>query len=63
MFWKRPDVSIKQERYILSGNLLKALGSIQGGRLVQYTTADGNIKKGYLMGREFQPEKQKLRKD
>lgn len=58
-FWKKPDVSVKQERYILTGNLLKALGSIQGGRLVQYTTADGNIKKGFLMGREFKPEIQK----
>ena len=42
-------------RYIITGNLLQAFGS-ESGKLVSYTTMEGETKKGILMPEEWQPK-------
>lgn len=44
-------------RYIITGNLLQAFGS-ESGKLVSYTTMEGDTKKGILMPEEWQPKSQ-----
>jgi hypothetical protein len=41
-------------RYIITGNLLQAFGS-QSGKLVSYTTLEGQTRKGILTPEEWQP--------
>ncbi len=48
-------------RYIITGNLLQAFGS-ESGKLVSYTTMEGQTKKGILMPEEWQPKEQSERK-
>jgi hypothetical protein len=48
-------------RYIITGNLLQAFGS-ESGKLVSYTTMEGQTKKGILMPEEWQPKEQGERK-
>jgi hypothetical protein len=55
-FWK-VNQAATEKRFIMTGNLLKAIGEVSGGRLVQYTTSSGDVKKGYLMNKEFNPAK------
>lgn len=55
------DEEIKQKtkdrglRFIITGNLLQAFGS-ESGKLVSYTTMEGQTKKGILMPEEWQPK-------
>ena len=42
-------------RYMITGNLLQAFGS-DSGKLVSYTTMEGQTKKGILMPEEWQPK-------
>lgn len=42
-------------RFIITGNLLQAFGS-ESGKLVSYTTMEGDTKKGILMPEEWQPK-------
>ncbi|MBA2611301.1 MAG: strawberry notch C-terminal domain-containing protein [Bacteroidetes bacterium] len=42
-------------RYLITGNLLQAFGS-ESGKLVSYTTLEGQTKKGILMPEEWQPK-------
>jgi hypothetical protein len=42
-------------RYIITGNLLQAFGS-ESGKLVSYTTKNGQTKKGILLPEEWQPK-------
>ena len=42
-------------RFIITGNLLQAFGS-ESGKLVSYTTIEGQTKKGILMPEEWQPK-------
>ncbi|MBT1688901.1 strawberry notch-like NTP hydrolase domain-containing protein [Dawidia soli] len=51
----------RKVRYIITGNLLQAYGSFNG-KLVSYTTADGNIKKGILMPESWNPKEEKNQK-
>ena len=48
-------------RFIITGNLLQAFGS-ESGKLVSYTTMEGQTKKGILMPEEWQPKEQSERK-
>ena len=54
------DEEIKQKtkdrgiRYIITGNLLQAFGSEGSGKLVSYTTMDGQTRKGILLPEEWQ---------
>lgn len=54
------DEEIKQKtkdrgiRYIITGNLLQAFGTEGSGKLVSYTTMDGQTKKGILLPEEWQ---------
>jgi predicted RNA methylase len=43
-------------RYIITGNLLQAFGTENSGKLVSYTTIDGETKKGILLPEEWQPK-------
>ncbi|MBX3164677.1 MAG: strawberry notch C-terminal domain-containing protein [Bacteroidetes bacterium] len=43
-------------RYIITGNLLQAFGTEKSGKLVSYTTMNGQTKKGILMPEEWQPK-------
>lgn len=43
-------------RYIITGNLLQAFGTEGSGKLVSYTTMDGQTKKGILLPEEWQPK-------
>lgn len=43
-------------RYVITGNLLQAFGTEGSGKLVSYTTMDGQTKKGILMPEEWQPK-------
>ena len=50
----------RQKRYIITGNLLQALvdtekGSGTKGNLISYSTIDGEIRQGILMGENFKP--------
>jgi len=55
------EAEIKQKtkdrgtRYIITGNLLQAFGT-ESGKLVSYTTKEGQTKKGILMPEEWQPK-------
>lgn len=55
------DEEIKQKtkdrglRFIITGNLLQAFGS-ESGKLVSYTTMEGQTRKGILMPEEWQPK-------
>jgi hypothetical protein len=55
------DEVIKQKtkdrgiRYIISGNLLQAFGT-ESGKLVSYTTKNGETKKGILLPEEWRPK-------
>ncbi len=55
------ETEIKQKtkdrglRYIITGNLLQAFGT-ESGKLVSYTTKEGQTKKGILMPEEWQPK-------
>jgi predicted RNA methylase len=61
------ETEIKQKtkdrgiRYIITGNLLQAFGS-ESGKLVSYTTIEGQTKKGILMPEEWQPKEMGQRK-
>jgi hypothetical protein len=61
------DNEIKQKtkdrgiRYIITGNLLQAFGT-ESGKLVSYTTQEGQTKKGILMPEEWQPKDMGQRK-
>lgn len=54
------DEEIKQKtkdrgiRFIITGNLLQAFGTEGSGKLVSYTTMDGQTKKGILLPEEWQ---------
>lgn len=50
----------RQKRYIITGNLLQALvdtekGSGTKGNLISFSTIDGEIRQGILMGENFKP--------
>lgn len=56
------DEEIKQKtkdrgiRHMITGNLLQAFGTEQNGKLVSYTTMNGQTKKGILLPEEWQPK-------
>ncbi|MBS1629530.1 MAG: strawberry notch family protein [Bacteroidetes bacterium] len=45
----------RKRRYIITGNLLQALGSFKG-RLIDYTTLNGSNEKGLLMPESWNPD-------
>lgn len=48
----------RETRYIVTGNILGGYDQTQGkGRIVNFTTEDGQIRPGILMGREFALDK------
>lgn len=48
----------RENRYIFTGNLLAAFDQTGGkGRIIIYSTEDGTLRPGILMGREFSHEK------
>jgi hypothetical protein len=61
--WMKPDELLnafdkarlegREERWILTGNLLAAYDQASGGQIVQYTTEDGDMKPGILMPRDW----------
>jgi hypothetical protein len=58
--WDRlTSTATRKKGYIITGNLLKALTSLQkqhaGGKLISYTTDTGEIRQGVLMGDRFDP--------
>jgi len=56
---KLTSTATRKKGYIITGNLLKALTSLQkqgaGGKLISYTTDTGEIRQGVLMGDRFDP--------
>ena len=56
---KLTSTATRKKGYIITGNLLKALTSLQkqrqGGKLISYTTDTGEIRQGVLMGERFDP--------
>lgn len=46
----------REKRYFVTGNILKAYNLKTIGKLVSYTMADGSVRKGMLMGKEFRPD-------
>lgn len=56
---KLTSTATRKKGYIITGNLLKALTSLQnqhqGGKLISYTTDTGEIRQGILMGDRFNP--------
>lgn len=47
----------RQTRFIITGNLLQAFGDEKGGKLISYTTHDGETKKGILLPEYWEPPK------
>ena len=43
----------REQRQVCTGNLIRAFDAFNGGRFVHFTTADGDIRQGLLMPREF----------
>lgn len=56
---KLTSTATRKKGYIITGNLLKALTSLQKqhqvGKLISYTTDTGEIRQGVLMGDRFDP--------
>lgn len=56
---KLTSTATRKKGYIITGNLLKALTSLQkqhaGGKLISYTTDTGEIRQGVLMSDQFNP--------
>lgn len=56
---KLTSTATRKKGYIITGNLLKALTSLQkqhqGGKLISFTTDTGEIRQGVLMGDRFDP--------
>ncbi len=46
----------REHRYIVTGNILQALGKFQNGRLISYTTDKGEEKKGIFMPDNWEEE-------
>jgi hypothetical protein len=55
--WENRKEKVREEVFVMTGNLLKAVGEILYGKMIQFTTEDGSIRKGYLMNDGFVPEK------
>lgn len=48
----------RETRYIVTGNILAGYEQVKGkGRIVNYTTEDGSLRPGILMGRDFELSK------
>lgn len=47
----------REERVILTGNMLSAYGFDKSGRIVNYTTDTGEVRQGVLMPKKFELEK------
>jgi hypothetical protein len=58
-FWTAPNDNVRENVVMMTGNLLKAVGEIGSGKMVQFTTEEGSIRKGYLMNEGFKPAKLK----
>lgn len=52
----------RKKRYIITGNLLQALGNFKG-RLIDYTTLNGGNEKGLLMPEGWNPNEQNNNRD
>jgi DNA-cytosine methyltransferase len=48
----------RSSRFIITGNILQALGTYRTGKLINYTTNDGAVKKGILMPEYWHPKSQ-----
>ncbi len=46
--------STREQRFMVTGNLLQAYADFTSGRLVSYTTATGEVKKGILLPETFE---------
>lgn len=46
----------RERRYIITGNILQALGKFQSGRLISYTTDKGTEQKGIFMPENWEEE-------
>jgi hypothetical protein len=58
-YWERSVASRmknREYRYIVTGNILQALGKFQNGRLISYTTDTAEEKKGILMPENWEDE-------
>jgi len=51
----RKSSSNRQQRYIVSGNILQAFGSDSKGKLISFTTLDQSVRKGILMPENWKP--------
>ncbi len=43
----------REQRQVCTGNLIRAFDSFNGGRFVHFTTAEGDLRQGLLMPRDF----------
>ena len=58
-FWQRSvsaRLKNRERRFIVTGNILQALGKFQTGRLISYTTENGEEKKGIFLPENWEEE-------